>query len=296
MLSKVRSLYGPVRASLQSSATKNFILNNSRFNLPVIQKSWNVPQYSFSNTENKPEEKENTETTETTETQNQKEEQEAVRVSFVEFMQTEPNPSEINYIYNTKNVYEVDMDKDQINNGKQAYWGMSCFWGAASYLTFNFLNPWFTILPGLLLAGSLYTVRGSYVFAKKLIKKIELIDLYHIKIYPMNMEGKDIICNIQDTEIIGVNQLSSTKGEDGTPQNSYAIIANFTDTVKGKKYYFMRMIIDPKTTRVDNMDLLKVILYGDVQQIGNFRLLVNTLEEGNNETIVNPEQTEQQKV
>jgi len=291
MLSKVRSFYGPVRASLQSAAIKNVILN-SKFNLPAVQKAWNIPQYSFSSSENKPEEKENIETAET---ENRKEEQEEIRMSFVEYMQTEPNPSEINYIYNTKTVYEIDMEKDQISNGRQAYWGMSAFWGAASYLTFNFLNPWFTVLPGLLFAGSLYTVRGSYVFAKKMIQKIELIDLYHVKIYPMNMDGKDIIVNIQDTEIIGVNQLSSTKGEDGTPQNSYAIIANFTDTVKGKKYYFMRMIIDPKTTRVDNMDLLKVILYGDVQQIANFRLLVNTslddmMKEENNETIVNPEQ------
>jgi len=94
----------------------------------------------------------------------------------------------------------------------------------------------------------------------------------------MNMDGKDIICNIQDTEIIGVNLLSSSKGEDGTPQNSYAVIANFTDTVNGSQHFLMRLIIDPKTTTVENMDLLKCILYGDVNQIQNFRLFVNSLD------------------
>jgi len=273
MLSKVKSLYVPLRASCQLASKRGMMIPNSRFGL--TQKTFNVPQYSFASEEtSKIEKNENN----GNENKEQQQEQEEVRVSFVEYMQTEPNPSEMNYIYNSKTIYELKMTKDQIKNGKQAYWGMTAFWSAASYLTFNFLNPWFTLVPGVLLAGSLFTLKGSYSFAKQLVQKIELIDLYHVKLYPMNMDGKDIICNIQDTEIIGVNLLSSSKGEDGTPQNSYAVIANFTNTVGGSQHFLMRLIIDPKTTTVDNMDLLKCILYGDVNQIPNFRLLVNTVD------------------
>ena len=192
---------------------------------------------------------------------------------FINFMQKDTSQTGADYTYANKTIFHVDSRKDDFTKKYIFYWGMGSVWLAVSFLTFNYINPWVAIIPVWFLAGSMMTIRMASKFAKTMLKKIELVDSEHITIYPLSLKGKGVLCNIKDTEVLGIKVLSaSPPGKDGKTGSvkSYLIMANFTESAKGKSYSRMRLIVDPKLTSVTNIDLLKAILYGQTEEVGKY--------------------------
>ena len=176
------------------------------------------------------------------------------------------------YEYNKKVIFKFEPDMAEWKGKKRVYWYLGALFSGASYLTFCYINPWVTILPGTLLLASMITLRMSSSFDRKTINKIEIVDNYHIKVYPLGLNGADILCDIQETELIGVQILPQTPEQEAANEpKSYLMTTSFVETIKGRQYNGMNLIIDPKLTTLENVDLLKCIVYGQVQHIPKFR-------------------------
>ena len=190
---------------------------------------------------------------------------------LVDFMRKDPKTMNIKYEYNTKTLFEVHTKKEDFTKRYMFYWGMGTIWGIVSFLTFNYINPWAALIPVWFLSGSLMTIRMASKFQKGMIKKIELVDNKHINIYPLHLKGKGVLCDISKTEMLGIKVMSESPQEDGkSVVKSYLILANFQEANKKKNYNKMRLLIDPKLTSVASIDLLKSILYGNIDEVENY--------------------------
>jgi len=204
----------------------------------------------------------------------QEQEQDDEKEDFIDFMQKDNTKAGAQYQYSNKTIFEVHTQKDDFTKKYMFYWGMSTVWGVVSYLTFNYINPWVAIIPVWFLTGSLLTMRMASKFVKGMIKKVELVDDKHIKIYPLNLKGKEVLCEIANTEVLGIKVMQETPTEKGASVvKSYIIMANFVEANKKKSYNNMRLIVDPAITSIENIDLLKSILYGQSSEIEKFEFV-----------------------
>jgi len=234
-------------------------------NFPISSLYNTIPKNFFSSDETKPSKKA------TVKSQKAQEQEEEEREDFIEFMQKDNTKAGAQYQYSNKTIFEVHTQKDDFTKKYMFYWGMSTIWGVVSYLTFNYINPWVAVIPVWFLTGSLLTMRMANKFAKGMVKKVELVDDKHIKIYPLSMKGKEVLCEIANTEVLGIKVMQETPTEKGASiVKSYIIMANFVESTKKKSYTNMRLIVDPAITTIENIDLLKSILYGQAAEIEKF--------------------------
>lgn len=207
----------------------------------------------------------------------EQEQKEDDKEDFIDFMQKDNSKTGAVYQYSNKTVFEVHTQKDDFTKKYMFYWGMSTVWGVVSYLTFNYINPWVAIIPVWFLTGSLLTMRMASKFAKGMVKKLEIVDDKHIKIYPLSLKGKEVLCEIANTEVLGIKVMQETSTDKGASTiKSYIIMANFVEATKKKTYNNMRLIVDPAITSIESIDLLKSILYGQVAEVEKFEYVDRT--------------------
>lgn len=212
--------------------------------------------------------------------EDQNQDNKETRTNFIEYMTTAPDPSDLIYEYTNKTVYDLNSNLAGRKSNKNIQFIISSVLGLSSMATLGFLNPWVTIIPGALFAGSLMSMRMSSQFERKMIQKIELTDIYHMKVFTLESGDEGLICNIESSEILNVHPIDA-EGPDGAENKTsrvYMMQMNLVDGINQKNYKGMRLMIDLNKDSIENMDLFKCMLWGKSNLVANFRRIeyVNT--------------------
>jgi hypothetical protein len=207
--------------------------------------------------------------------------------SFFNYLRGEQNPNE--KTYSSLKIFSSRINLKYISASVQAQLYYTLFFSGIGYLVYNYVHVYLTAVPLWLASGSFVGFFMANSYAKKMVHQIELVDTSgeYVKLHVARGRHKEIICKIEDIELLDVFSLqpkkmpvateNSEEQEQSSESNKKAIgkgnfVANFhVDDINGKKFSNLRMIIDDKVCDIENVELLKHILLGDADEVKKFR-------------------------
>ena len=107
----------------------------------------------------------------------------------------------------------------------------------------------------------------SKEFMKKTVYKMELLDPEHVRICVIDSSDHHIISRIEDIEI---SEIQTCMYEtDDMKAAFFLIMAKFKDRMS-ERTHDLQLLINKSKTFVENVDLLKVVLQADLEEIRKF--------------------------
>jgi len=206
---------------------------------------------------------------------------------FVAFINNKDKKFSDNYNYGTKTIYALSTGlKNKPQIGKitfdKAFWKTiyimeALIWGPLFYIIYAKISPLASILPLLGFTATAAATRISQLLIENSVMRMDLLNSNQVMIYPWGTQGIGITCKIEGAKLIDAKlpvkkEAKSKEIDDEESRESVSIEAVFIeDTPKQKKIRAV-FLVSPEASPIENVDLFKNIIYGNVNEVEKFEL------------------------
>lgn len=176
-------------------------------------------------------------------------------------------------------IYKNHIDPRIFNSNNRSRLVLGSLWSIIGYGSFAYIHPLITVIPAWFASGAFLGYFMGKSYAKKLVHQIDLSeDQKSVSI--LCVKGKkEIRAKVQDMDLFDIVEVkdrnqSAKEAEKEAGKVSANFIAVFdVKDENGKELNALRLFIDQRNVRIENMDLFRHVMAGNQAEVEKFRFV-----------------------